>query len=76
VGAGLELRVDFGAAPTIDAATFALTRDVITLPSLGEPAIEDDVDSRIRREAFAEILIQLGIAAGDNVQRSCHSLLI
>ena len=75
MGAGLKLRVDFGAAPTIDAATFALTRDV-TLPSLGEPAIEDDVDSQIRREAFAEILIQLGIAAGDNVQRSCHSLLI
>jgi len=46
------------------------------LPPLSDAPIQDNLDRRIRGEAFAQVLIKVRVSAGDNKEGPRHRLLV
>src|SRR5215470_19601942 len=70
----LELNVDVGSTPPIGVSALVRRRH-LALSTFGHPTIENDLHSRVRREAFPKVVIKVRIAARDNEDRTSHSLL-
>ena len=63
--ASLKLDIDFWVAATVRASSFDVVRHLM-LPPLFKSPIEDNLHRRIRRKPLPEILIKVGVPAGDN----------
>lgn len=67
VGAGGELGVDVGAG-----AAFVWGRRRLGLSGWVAAPVEDDLDLVVTREALLQVLVQLGVAAGDDEEGPGH----
>lgn len=71
----LELDLDLGTPPPLRLASVDIVR-LLAATAVGAPSVQDDLDTVVRSEPFAEIRIQIGVVTGDDEKRTSHLSLV
>jgi hypothetical protein len=71
----LKLELDLGTPPTLGLASVVLVR-LLAVTALNGPSVQDDLDTVVGREPFAEIRIQIRVVTGDDEEGASHLSLV
>jgi hypothetical protein len=71
----LELELHLGPPPPLRLASVDIVR-LLAATTVGAPSVQNDLDTAVRSEPFAEIGIQIGVVTGDDEKRTSHLSLV